>query len=442
MRHMLPLILFLAGALLLAGLPPTAAAQPAVSDVRVTQVDTSRYPDVTLYVAANDVAGQPRGGLRRADFAVTEDGTPVEITAFNGSGGAIAAALVLDRSGSMAERGKLAGAQDAARAFVQQMRPGDQTTLVSFHSRIRSEQPLTGQRDVLQHAVDRLRADGGTALYDAVVVGVDALAPAEGRRVLLLLTDGQDCREVSESICPASYGSDATLEEAIGYANQHEQPLYVVGLGERGHAASDERGINEAVLQRLASDTYGDYFYAPRGDELAALYTRLASSVQNEYRLTYTSPRPFYDGTRRDIRVSVGGAASSGGYVERHLINVQSNPLVGLLLLLPLVGLLLLPTLARRTGWRPGWIPGTRGRNGAADPQAARTVPVEDEADGDAGGAHHTNNGSTATAASTATATRTASATQRFCQQCGTPLRPGSRFCGQCGAQTGTGDDA
>jgi VWFA-related protein len=452
MRRLLPLIYFLIGALLLAGLPPIAAAQPAVSDVRVTQVDTSRYPEVTLYVAATDAAGQPRGGLRRADFAVTEDGTPVEISAFDGGGGAMAAALVLDRSRSMEERDKLRGAQDAARAFVQQMRPGDRTTLVSFHSRIRSEQPLTGQRDVLLHAVDRLRANGGTALYDAVIAGVDALASAEGRRVLLLLTDGQDCRDVPEGICPDAYGSDATLDEAIAYANQHEQPLYVVGLGERGHASSDERGINETVLQRLAADTYGDYFYAPRGDELAALYTRLASSVQNEYRLTYTSPRPFYDGTRRDIRVSVGGAASSGGYVERHLINVQSNPLVGLLLLLPLVGLLLLPTLARRTGWRPAWPLGQRRRNGAADPQAARSVPVEDAAADTADTADSTDDSSPGTppetrsgaapAASTTTATRTASATHRFCHQCGTPLRPGSRFCGQCGAQTGTGDNA
>jgi hypothetical protein len=86
-----------------------------------------------------------------------------------------------------------------------------------------------------------------------------------------------------------------------------------------------------------------------------------------------------------------------------------------------------------------------RGRNGAADPQAARTVPVEDEAEDDSapgGAASHTDNGGPATATSTATATRTASATHRFCHQCGTPLRVGARFCGQCGAQTGTGDGA
>jgi VWFA-related protein len=441
MRRSLPLLLILLGSLLLS-LPPAATAQPAVSEVRVTQVDTSRYPHVTIYVAATDAAGQPRGGLRQADFAVTEDDTPVEITAFDGGGGAIAAALVLDRSRSMDERGKLAGAQNAARAFVQQMRPGDQTTLVSFHSRIRAEQMLTPQRDVLLHAIDRLRADGGTALYDAVVAGVDALAPASGRRVLLLLTDGQDCRDVAESVCPSLYGSDATLDEAIAYANQHEQPLYVVGLGERGRSSSDEEGINEAVLQRLADETYGEYFYAPQGDELAALYTRLSSSVQNEYRLSYTSPRPFYDGTRRDIRVSVGGAASSSGYVERHLINVQSNLLVGLLLLLPLVGLLVLPTLARRINWRPG------GAGSAARSPAARTVPVEDEDDAEPvasrsnGAAEPTSGSGAAPAASTATATRAAPATQRFCQACGTPLRPGARFCGTCGAQIGTGDDA
>src|SRR4029453_4092108 len=70
--------------------------------------------------------------------------------------------------------------------------------------------------------------------------------------------------------------------------------------------------------------------------------------------LTYRSPRPFYDGTRRDIRVSVGGApAASGGLVHRPLLKVRPHPFVGALLLLPIVGALLLPAIVRRRARGP-----------------------------------------------------------------------------------------
>jgi hypothetical protein len=70
--------------------------------------------------------------------------------------------------------------------------------------------------------------------------------------------------------------------------------------------------------------------------------------VQQEYLLSYTSPRPFYDGTRRDIEVHVAGVTVGGGYTERHLINVVSSPLVGLILLVPLAGLLVVPEVVSR----------------------------------------------------------------------------------------------
>ncbi|HRC76898.1 MAG TPA: VWA domain-containing protein, partial [Kouleothrix sp.] len=335
------LALALCAAILLAlpRAPAPGAALPSPG-ARVTQVDSSSYPDVTLFVGVADAAGQPVGGLRAADFQVSEDGAPVTIDRFAGGAGAVAAALVIDHSGSMAERDKIGGARDAAQAFVDQMRPDDRTALIAFNSDAETLTPFTADQQALDRAIGRIRPDGGTALYDSLIAGVDALSDAHGRRALLLLTDGQDCRE--SDTCAASYGSRHTLDQAIAYANQHAQPVYVIGVGERGSDMRD--GIDEAVLARIARETGGEYFYTPDAAQLAALYRKLSSDIQQEYALTYRSPRPFYDGTRRDIRVGVAGApVASGGYVERHLINVRSDPLVGVLLLLPLLGALWLP---------------------------------------------------------------------------------------------------
>src|SRR5579859_6984213 len=103
-----------------------AAAQDASPQARVDQVDTAHYPDVTLYVSVTDSAGHPVSGLNQNDFTITEDGQPVTISGFDGGAGPISTVLIFDRSGSMADAGKLDGAQAAARAFVDQMRPGDQ----------------------------------------------------------------------------------------------------------------------------------------------------------------------------------------------------------------------------------------------------------------------------------------------------------------------------
>ena len=392
--------------------PAVPIAAPDQNPARVTQVDTAHYPDITLYVGVTGQDGKPVGGLAARDFAVTEDGQPVTLADLAGGAGPISTVLVIDRSGSMEENDKIEGAQDAARAFVDQMRPGDQTELITFNQTANVDERFTGSQDELRRAIDHIDADGGTALYDSMVAGVDALKNMSGRRALLLLTDGQDCRE--SSICPDEYGSRRSLDQAIAYAEQQGQPVYVIGLGDR--AGGERDGIDEGVLQKIADGTSGEYFYAPSGDQLAGLYRKLSAGLQQEYMLTYRSPRPFYDGTRRDIRVSVGGApAASGGYVERHLIDVRSDPRVGLLLLLPVLGALLAPTLLRRRPTTNDQRPTTL---------AGDSVPISIESSPALG----------STIFQTPSVVVIPADVAR-CTSCDAPLlRAGARFCADCGA--------
>lgn len=412
---LLVVLLLVASALVPSIAPPAARAA-----VRVEQVDASAYPEITLYVSARDAAGSPRTGLSAADFAVTEDGAPVEIADFGGVGGeSVSSVLVVDRSGSMDEDDKIDAARDAAAAFVELMRPGDRAALIAFNDRVRVSQGFTSDQGELQDAVERLDADSGTALYDAVVAGVELLRDEPGRRLLLVLSDGQDCSVPTDS-CPDEAGSSSTLEGAIAYAQAAGQPVAVVGLGERG--GSGDEGIDEAVLQQIADETGGRYFYAPDPDALSVLYAGLASAVQQEYRLTYVSPRPFYDGTRRDIAVAVDGVAAAGGYTERHLINVVSGPVAGVALLVPLAGLLLLPGLLRRRAGRPSApVPLV----GSIQPEAALPALVVTAA----ASAPAPPTPPTGEAARSAIVVGT-----RRCTQCDTPLRASARFCSRCGA--------
>jgi Ca-activated chloride channel homolog len=449
---LLPLVLLL---LLLVPIfmPAAPIIAPEISPARVTQVDTAHYPDVTLYVGVMGQDGKPASGLAARDFAVTEDGQPVTLADFAGGAGPISTVLVIDRSGSMEENDKIEGAQDAARAFVEQMRPGDQTAVIAFSNAPELIEPFTDDKDRLDRSIRRIRADGSTALYDSLIAGVDELAHAEGRRALLLLTDGRDMLRTGDD----TQASRASLDAAIDTAVKAGIAVQAIGLGDRD---GDERdGIDEGVLQKIAEETSGEYFYAPSGDELAGLYRKLSAGLQQEYMLTYRSPRPFYDGTRRDIRVSVGGApAASGGYVERHLIDVRSDPRVGLLLLLPVLGALLAPTLLRR---RP---PTTDHRPPTTDDgrltTSSASVPISIESSPAFGSTIFQSPSVVVIPADVARCTScdapllragarfcadcgaaqpvapVASSRRIFCDQCGRPMRDGAHFCAHCGTTT------
>jgi Ca-activated chloride channel homolog len=443
-RMLLPLAL-----LLLTALPAQAQSSP---NARVAQVDTSAYPVVKLYVSVTDANGKPMPGLAARDFTLTEDGQPVTIDQFVGGGaGSIDTVLVIDRSGSMDENDKIEGAKEAAGAFVRQMRPGDRTAVIAFSNRPDLVQPFTSDTALLDRAIRRIRPDGSTALYDSMIAGVEQLNGLGGRRALLLLTDGRDMIGTDDPT-PASR---ASLDEAIRIAVKDGISVQTIGLGDRD--TNDLRsGIDETVLKRIADETGGAYFYAPTADQLADLYRRLSADMQQEYVITYRSPRPFYDGTRRDIRVSVGGApAASGAYVERHLINVRSNPVVGLLLLLPILVALVLPALLRRrstTDHRP--LPGSvSGAVPLMAPALADGPTILQPVGGTtilAAGVQHCRAcaaplagpdarfcmacGAAQSDATPAQRPERATGRRFFCDQCGRPLREGARFCAMCGA--------
>jgi VWFA-related protein len=268
--------------------------------IRITQVDTSQFPQVTIYVSITDQNGQPIG-IAPSRIVIEEDGVPIPFDQIQGAEqvGPLTTLLVMDVSGSMHAEGKLEAAKAAARTFIDQMRADDEVGLVTFSTEIKYAQPITADRGEINKAIDRLIGIGDTAMYDALIQAVDILETVEGRKAIVALTDGLDNR------------SDATPEEVLSQIGPAGLSISTVGLGNPEHGSGAVSALDEDALIYLAENAGGLYGYANDEASLRSLYQSYAVGLQSEYVLTYTSPSQLRDGVNRALTVSLAATAFS-----------------------------------------------------------------------------------------------------------------------------------
>ena len=338
----------------------TEAPAALGAGAHVTWVDEAAFPAITVYMAVNDAAGNPVYGLGQDDFALEEDGKPVQITGFTGAGsGSSSTLLVLDRSGSMGDQNKMAGAVAAAKSYVDMLAAGsDSVGLIAFDNSVYTPVPLglvgDAQRAAVKRELDAIWPGGGTEFYAAVEQGIAALAGVSGRKVVLALTDGLDNS--------GQWG----LNGAIRQATDAGVPIYAVGLG------SD---LDRGGLQALADGTGGQAFFSPGAAELAQLYASIAQGLRNEYALTYATLTPNQDGTQRALDVTVGGAAGGQSTSSSYGVGGILAPSLDWWVFLPTLLLLLVGLVALDRA--PGAAKKTRARRRerAAVEQAETPAP-------------------------------------------------------------------
>jgi Ca-activated chloride channel homolog len=350
-RFMLGLMLF---TLLLIAVPAYAQDDPQPEtpgyNPDVVQVDTSNYPEISVFVSVTDANGNPISTLNDDDFTLLENGESVEISEVYQAGeqGPVTVILAIDRSGSMLDLGKIEAAKQAALTFVDQMRAEDRTGVVIFNTQVEVIQQITSDKDALRSAINGIQAFSDTAMYDALNQSMTLLHGVEGRKVVILLSDGLD------------NASRQSFDEVMMLVNQTEASIYPIGLGDPSAGLGSTSAVNEEALQRLADESNGEYFYAPGPEDLQALYQQISLRLQNEYRITYTTPNTLRNGVERGIDVQIAteagivGAGSSGtqaGYNPGGLIpetaGTLSWPLFGTLVGAMLV-LLLVPVILQR----------------------------------------------------------------------------------------------
>lgn len=250
---------------------------------------TSGVNLVEVYASVTDSRGEPVRGLGRGDFELREDGELQEIANFQSGDFPLSAAVALDRSFSMAGQ-RLELAKAGARAFLEELRAGDEAMVIAVGSEVEAVTPLSTDRPRQLEAVARLDAFGTTGLHDAIIRSIDAVQPAKGRRALILLSDGND-----------RY-SRASAEEALERARRSDVMIFPVALG----------NIRPPLFAELATLTGGRSYHVRDPNQLPGTLRAIARELREQYLLGYTPRRPIVAGSNdwRSIAVTVKRAGA------------------------------------------------------------------------------------------------------------------------------------
>jgi len=190
------------------------------------QVDDEIDVDLQQLFVTIENNGRRQEGLTREDFTIFDDGAPQTIATFEGGDIPFTAVLLLDASSSMSGP-RLRTAVDGARSFVQSMNRLDEAKVLLFSDQVRKETPFTSVPSILTLGLGDVEAGGGTALNDALYVGLKRLEGRLGRKVLILLSDGVDV----ESVLP--------MEQVRAIARRDQVVLYWLWLRREGETTAD-----------------------------------------------------------------------------------------------------------------------------------------------------------------------------------------------------------
>ena len=276
---------------------PTVFAQSSGPQIRITQVDKSHFPQVTVYVSVVDENGNPVG-IDPKTIQIFESNQAMQPTEIRGGGNGsqtvpITTMLVIDISGSMDKNGKLAAAKEAAKQYVSQMRPGDQAGLMTYDTKTYYVQPITTDTAALTTAIDALKTGSDTAMYNALVGAEKNLEPINGRKSIIVMTDGLDNK------------SQATADNVIAGIGQSGLSISTIGFGDA--TSKGQVGLDEAGLKSLAEKAGGLYAFAEDAETLSKIYQQYGEVLQSEYALTYVSPTTLRDGVNRGLSVALNG---------------------------------------------------------------------------------------------------------------------------------------
>jgi Ca-activated chloride channel family protein len=253
------------GALLALG-PLALAAQPAATfhvDVKL----------VNIFVNVTDKNGALVGGLTRDDFAVFEDGRPQQIAIFEKQSEVpLNLTLAIDTSASVQK--DLSEEAAAARRFAHDiLRQQDQMSLLQFATTVHELTPFTNKLNVIDHGLSELRGDWATALYDAICFGSERLGGKEGRKVLVVVSDGDDTAKSS------------TYADALEAALRNEVMIYsLIDVPIEASAGRDTGG--EHALITIAEQTGGKHFYVGEGG-LDKAFAKVSDDLRTQYLIGY-----------------------------------------------------------------------------------------------------------------------------------------------------------
>ncbi len=281
-----------------------AQQQPGVTFKSGTRI-------VPIVATVTDAQDRLVPDLTRADFEVLDNNKPQAITVFDNQVLPITTVVMLDTSGSMTNSMKLV--QQGAEQFLMRLLPQDKAVVGDFNDKIQYLGTFTSDRDELIASLKNVDFGYPTRLYDAIDSSLDHLLEIEGRRVIVLLTDGEDT------------DSKSGEGEVLARARQDEVMIYGIGLesiyfdGQR-----QVRTTPDAHLKKLAEETGGGFFRLSNTRDLNTTFTRIALELHSQYVVGFT-PEAL-DGKVHKLFLKVNRPGMTARARKTYLASAETAP--------------------------------------------------------------------------------------------------------------------
>jgi Ca-activated chloride channel family protein len=267
---------------------------------------------VNVFVTVTDEHGSPIAGLSKDNFVLREDDRLQKIAIFDKES-ALPLSIVLAVDTSLSTRRDLPLELASARRFAHAIvRPVDGLAVYAFSEIVDEVVPFTSDLKRIDKGVDHLRMGSATALYDALFVASQSLEHRQGRKVLVVITDGGD------TVSKVDY------REALRTAQEAEAIVYSIIVVPVEASAGRDTGGEHALIQ-LSEDTGGRYFYATSVPQLDAAFHQISDELRTQYLLAYYPSQPLSDSDFRHLGVTVQGVPDSSSMKVRHRTGYYSS---------------------------------------------------------------------------------------------------------------------
>jgi Ca-activated chloride channel homolog len=229
---------------------------------------------VPIYATVVDPTGRLVPDLERADFSIVDNAKPTDVSLFSNESQAFTAVVMLDTSASMTANLKLLN--QAAEQFLLRLLPVDKAQVGAFNDKIQLSGTFTNNRDELIGALNDLFFGNPTRLNDGIAAGLDALQGIDGRRVVLVFTDGEDT------------ASRVSFKNVLERARDEEVMVYSIGLeSEYFNGMRIVRSRPSRDLRKISDETGGGYFELTKTADLSPTFSRVAQELRSQYLLGF-----------------------------------------------------------------------------------------------------------------------------------------------------------
>lgn len=303
------LCLLLFAAFLTAGAQSNQSGAPAPSTRQQEPEEPTFRVNVRLvnvFTTVTDSHGAPVANLTKNDFRVLEDGQPQTISVFDKES-EMPLRIVLEVDTSESTRRDIKLEIASAKRFVQSiMRPVDRLSVFQVTDNVDQLTRFSSDMKYIDRGIERLSEGAGTSLYDAIYLGADALVDQQGRKVMVLITDGGDTT------------SHTDYANALRRAQQAEAIVYSIIVVPVEADAGRNLGGEHALIQ-ISHDTGGKYYYASGSADLDEAFRQISEELRTQYLLAYYPSRQRSDSSFRRITVEVNRKDPDGqAYRVRH----------------------------------------------------------------------------------------------------------------------------